>query len=179
VRAFQVESWVLTIVERVLAGQRVEDSRVELKAAWPEPPEKTARQIAGHANAARGDSILWVIGIDEKSKSINDAGQCELANWFPSVQSFFNGLAPAVQDYNIPVNGKNLVALLFESNRAPFVVRNKENDRLEVPWRDGTRTRSATRSELLKLLSKQISIPKFEILAHWESPWYPPHVGVE
>ena len=61
----QIEVWVLDIVEKVEDGQPVEDSRVEFKSDWI-PPEKAARRIAGHANAARGENTLWVIGLDEK-----------------------------------------------------------------------------------------------------------------
>lgn len=163
-RAFQVENWVLSIAEQVLSGGRVEDSRVELKAVWPELPEKAARRIAAHANAARGENILWIIGIDEKNQIVCGADNCELANWYPQIQSFFDGLAPSIKDYNVPFGGKNLVAMLFVTDRAPYVVKNKENDRLEVPWRDGTRTRSATRSELLKVLAEKIVTPQIEVL---------------
>lgn len=64
-RQIEIEAWVLRVIEQVKRGQSNEDSRVELKARWIEP-EKAARQIAGHANAARGDKILWIIGLDEK-----------------------------------------------------------------------------------------------------------------
>jgi len=35
-RTVEVEAWVLSLVDRIGAGQHVEDSRVELKADWPE-----------------------------------------------------------------------------------------------------------------------------------------------
>jgi hypothetical protein len=65
-RPIEIEAWVLRVVDQVKKGQPNEDRRVELKAEWIEPPEKAARQIAGHANAARGSNILWIIGLDEK-----------------------------------------------------------------------------------------------------------------
>ncbi len=63
-RPADLEAWVLQLIELLDRGARVEDARVELKADWPEPA-RAARRIAGHANAAHGDPILWVIGVDE------------------------------------------------------------------------------------------------------------------
>lgn len=158
------------MIERVKLGQPIEDSRVELKAEWPEA-EKAARRIAGHANAARGASILWLIGVDEKTGVI-DAQLNELATWFPKVVSNFNGLAPEYVDLNVPVDGKTVVALYFETERAPFVVKNAAFGQkgggpveLEVPWREGTSVRSARRSEMVRILSPLAASPEIEVLA--------------
>lgn len=56
-RLSEIEAWALAIADRVIARQPVEDDRVELKAAFIEP-DKAARRLAGHANAARGSSLL-------------------------------------------------------------------------------------------------------------------------
>src|SRR6266536_553496 len=56
-----IEGRVLNLVERVLNGARIEDFRVECKGTWPSAA-KAARQIAGHANAARGEPILCISG---------------------------------------------------------------------------------------------------------------------
>ncbi len=74
-----IEVWALSIIERINSRKPIEDSRVELKSEWIEP-QKSARQIAGHANTARGESILWLIGVDE-DKGVVDVQQEELANW--------------------------------------------------------------------------------------------------
>lgn len=47
----EIEGWSLRIIESVGAGRPNEDFLVELKATWPDNPNKAARQIAGHANA--------------------------------------------------------------------------------------------------------------------------------
>jgi len=60
----QIEAWALNVIARVINGQPNEDSRVELKSEWIAPPD-AARRIAAHANAAFGDSILWIIGVDQ------------------------------------------------------------------------------------------------------------------
>lgn len=152
------------------SGQPIEDSRVELKAEWPQT-EKAARRIAGHANAARGASILWLIGVDEKMGVVG-AQVSELATWFPKVESSFEGLAPEHVDLNVPVDGQTVVALYFETERAPFVVKNAAFGQkgggpveLEVPWRDGTSVRSARRSEMVRMLSPLAASPEIEVLA--------------
>ena len=99
------------------------DSFLELKREWIPPNAKAARRIAGHANAARGENILWIIGVDEKEGVIG-VNASELASWYSAVESSFNELVPRMLPLNIPVNGVIVVALLFETDRAPFVVKN-------------------------------------------------------
>ena len=88
-RPSQIEMWVLDIVDRIKDGQPIEDSRVELKREWIKP-EKAARRIAGHANAARGDNILWIIGVDEKNGVIGVDYE-ELSSWYGEAKSCFDG----------------------------------------------------------------------------------------
>jgi hypothetical protein len=113
-RPHEIEQWVLNIVARVKANQPNEDSRVELKAEWPPDSYKTARQIAGHANAARGDQILWIVGVDQAA-GIHEVDTTELATWYPTVRRHFDELAPELQDLNVPIDGKTVVALLFDT----------------------------------------------------------------
>jgi hypothetical protein len=56
-----LEARVIAIAQAALGGHQVEDDRVELKAEWPPAEHKTARQIAGHANASGGEPLLWII----------------------------------------------------------------------------------------------------------------------
>jgi hypothetical protein len=86
-KPIQLESWALRIIECVQSAQPNEDSRVELKKEWPDPV-KAARRLAGHANSARGESILWLIGIDEK-EGVTGITQNDLADWYAQVKSFF------------------------------------------------------------------------------------------
>jgi hypothetical protein len=169
-RPHEIEIWALNIIDRVEGKQPIEDFRVELKADWIEP-KKAARRIAGHANAARGAPILWLIGVDEE-RGIVGAEHEELANWYPQVRTQFDGLAPVLTDLNIPThNGKTAVALLFETDRAPFIVKNVVFGqrgggpvRFEVPWRENTSIRTASRSDLLRLLTPLQALPDFEVL---------------
>src|SRR5437016_570969 len=95
----QLEGWALNVLDRVVSGGRIEDSRVEAKRDWPEKVD-AARKIAGHANAAGGNPILWLIGVDEKDHTVPGADYKELADWFPGVRSQFDDLAPPLQDLN-------------------------------------------------------------------------------
>lgn len=76
----EVELWAIEVVDAVLAGQKLEDFRVELKSSWPEP-RKAADRLAGHANAARGSGLLWLIGVDENAHSLKTVDPIELSNW--------------------------------------------------------------------------------------------------
>ncbi len=169
-KPLEIESWALRILERAEKHLPIEDARVEVKAQWPEA-NKTARQLAGHANAARGENLLWLIGVDEK-KGIVGANYQELSSWFPGVQSGFESTAPSLEHINVNYGTHTVAALCFDTSRAPYVVKNPACGsqaagpvEYEVPWREGTRTRSATRSDLVTLLSPLIRVPKIEILA--------------
>ena len=65
-RPAELEFWILGVADTVALGQQVEDARVECKRDWPDPGYRTARRLAGHLNAASGESVLWVIGVDER-----------------------------------------------------------------------------------------------------------------
>nr|MDQ3373215.1 hypothetical protein [Acidobacteriota bacterium] len=86
-RISDIENWALTIVDSVKAKQPVEDTRVELKAKYPDDVKKAARRIAGHANAARGEHILWLIGVDEGAGTIPGASLTDLASWYSGVKA--------------------------------------------------------------------------------------------
>lgn len=160
----EIEMWVLRVIEQVKNGQPNEDARVELKAEWPESHSKAARQIAAHANPASGEPILWIIGVDQKSGVVG-ADHNEMANWYKQVESYFDdGIAPSVTDLNVPFESKTVVALLFNTERRPFVVKTQNGGSIshEVPWRGATSTRSAKRAELLGMLSRIPRLPKWE-----------------
>jgi len=172
-RAHEIEDWTLRVIEQVESGQPNEDYRVELKAQWPNV-EKAARHIAGHANAAHGEPILWLIGVDEE-KGVVGVNNEELANWSAQVRAEFDGLAPQIlRDLNVPVKGKTVVALLLDTDRAPYLVKNPAYNKpnggpvqLEVPWREARSTRTASRSDLLRILSPIQKNPSFELLDAW------------
>src|SRR4029077_3253342 len=152
----EVEIWAREIIGAVLDGSKSEDSKVEIKSELP-TPEKAARQLAAHANAARGQSILWLIGIDEKARPLTDVQMTEMSDWWAGVSARFDGFPPRLEeDVNFIFDDKKLVALHFAtSQEAPYVVRHKESGsfpEFDVPWREGTRVRAARRDELLRIL---------------------------
>jgi hypothetical protein len=169
----QIEAWAIRVIEQVENKQNIEDTLVELKHEWPAEPNKAARRIGGQANAARGEPVLWLIGIDEKAGMIVGAPFSEYANWYPTVEKEFDGIAPRCIPLNIRhKDGKVVVALLFETDRAPYVVRNPVHGQpnggpvsFEVPWRNGSRIDSARRADLFKLLTPVAKLPEVEVLA--------------
>ncbi len=165
-RSHEIESWAYDIIERVQKHQPIEDSRVELKSEWIDAT-KAARQIAGHANASHGEPILWLIGIDEKKGTILSVNFIDFASWYNKVKAEFDELAPEPISINIPTNGETVTALCFETGRAPYVVKNPQGGTIqrEVPWREATGIKSATRSQLLRLLSPLQKQPKLEVIA--------------
>jgi hypothetical protein len=173
-RLIRTEAWAVQIISKVQSGDRVEDARVELKREWPDS-EKAARRIAGHANSCFGVDILWIIGLDEK-EGILGAQPEELSDWWQRVRSQFDGVAPALIDLVVPVQGKSLICLLFETNRPPYVVRNVKygtpsggSVEWEIPWREGTSVRSAGRNDLIRLLVPTLKQPDIEVLGGYGS----------
>ena len=166
----QIEAWVLEVADRVVRGHPVEDARVELKRAWVDP-DKAARAIAGHANSSFGEPVLWVVGLDESEGAIGVKPE-DLSDWWAQVKSCFSELAPDVTPLTVPCRDVVLTALLFDTSRAPFIVKNPVFGRreggpvqLEVPWRESTAVRSARRADLLRVLVPAQSLPDVEVLA--------------
>ena len=64
------------------------------------------------------------------------------------------------------VGGHPLLAIPFDTQQVPFVVKTDKGGVPErwVPWWDGTSVRSATRDELIRLLSPLTTMPDFEVL---------------
>jgi hypothetical protein len=163
-----LETRVLDIVERAVKGHPIEDTAVELKASWPGSPQRAARRIAGHANAASASSILWIIGVDEKRRSVTGATESDLASWWPQVSSHFDGVVPTLlASLSVPIGNQTVVGLLIDSARAPYVVVTSGTliPDCEVPWREGTAVRTARRADLLRLLVPVQVQPGLEVLS--------------
>lgn len=161
-----VEAWAHNVLARATRNQPTEDSRVELKREWP-PVAKAARLIGAHANAARGEPILWLIGVDQ-TQGVVGATDEELADWLPGIQKSFDVVAPAlISNLVIDTNDGPVVALLFSTDAAPYVVKTGESGgwTYEVPWREGNRTRSALRRDLLTILAPTALLPDIEVVS--------------
>jgi hypothetical protein len=163
-----IETWALRVVEQIHKGGQPEGDTVELKAEWPDPI-KAARRLAAHANAARGENILWLIGVDEH-KGVVGAPKQELSVWFSQIESHFDHVVPTMQAVPMSWQDTSFTALCFQTDRAPYVVKNplfgqtKGEVKWEVPWREGASTRTASRNELLLILSEFQRLPKIEVL---------------
>jgi hypothetical protein len=171
---------VLDLVESVVVRrQRIEDDHVDAKADWPTDHRKSARQIAGMANAAGGDRALWLIGLDEDAHRVVAVGSTDPASWWAQVERWFAEVAPEVVVLVIPTPHGGVVALEFDTTRAPYVVTTQGQggvDR-EVPWRSGTATRSAHRSEMLRALVGEAAAPQIEVIAgDLRCEWIDPEV---
>lgn len=165
-RAQELELWVREVVDAVLAGQPVEDSRVELKATWIEP-DKAARRLGGHANDSRGEPMLWIIGVDERNRKVTGVDPLEFESWFKQVQRCFDGMAPQlIRHVNVRVGAETVVGLYFETEQyAPFLVKNPEGGypQFTMPWREGTSTRAARREDVLRVLLPIVKLPDIEL----------------
>ncbi len=171
-RSFDLEAWILSVVGITNAGQLPEDSRVELKSKWPDP-KKAARRLGGHANSCQADHVLWIIGLQE-GVGVVPFEPVDTARWFSEVAKQFNGVAPDMQDLIVPTSSGHVVGLLFSTDRRPFVVANPSFGSVsgvvverEVPWREGTRVRSAQRSDLINVLASSVASPHLEVLRVW------------
>jgi hypothetical protein len=161
-----VEEWAYRVVRDAAKDIHVEDNRVELKANWSEV-RVIARQLGGHANAAAGEPLLWLLGVDEHV-GIVPYGRRDMANWRAELEAEFEGVAPAMQHYALRYDEKPFEALVFGTDAPPYVVRNPKRGQkdagpfdFEVPWREG-RTRSARRSDLILMLRPIGRAPAFE-----------------
>ncbi|MCO7239068.1 hypothetical protein [Aeromicrobium sp. CnD17-E] len=162
------EARVLSIVEAVRRGRQVEDDLVELKAQWPHASLKTARQVAGHANAAGGENILWIIGLEERTGRIGSTGGTEPADWWAAVRRHFIEVPPEMALLRVSVApGQDVMALQFSTDRAPYVVATEGGGRVtsEVPWREGNSTRTASRSEMIRALVAEAQVPRAEMVS--------------
>lgn len=158
------EARVIEIVERVAGGGLVEDNFVECKSRWPDPT-KAARQIAALANSARGDAVIWLVGLDENKHEVIMLDATEPADWWNITRRrFAEDFAPELTLLNVPTQFGPVMCLHFETDRAPYLVTTNGADRIEreVPWREGNSTRSARRSELLSLLAASVKLPTID-----------------
>lgn len=170
-KAIQLQSYVQKVTNRVLNGENIEDSLLEVKANFEPEPDRFARQIAGMANAANGDACYLIVGLNENRGTVVDLEKSfDTANWWAQVKSNFEHQhAPLMADYWVPVsdNGeaKELFVLEFSPALPPYVITfNQGKVRKEVPWREGTSVLSAGRFEIVKLVAPLAGRPVFEVV---------------
>ncbi|MFC4128964.1 hypothetical protein [Nocardia rhizosphaerae] len=173
----RLEIWVNRIVDRVLDGGTREDDLVEIKGDWPGPEQ--AGQLAGMANSAGGQPILWIIGLSERRHElVAFEKDRDLNTWWPAMEKqFAHGVAPQIETLYVDIERGDqhigsVCALLFETDRAPYMINLKDEDKdkntgwakAAVPWRSATGTRTATRAELLSLLQAKAVVPSMAVV---------------
>ncbi|WP_040714148.1 hypothetical protein [Nocardia takedensis] len=159
-----IEATALRHINHVLGGGKIEDSTVEAKRAWPGVDK--AKQLAGLANAALGHPVMLLIGLCEATHTVVPIDdKVDLATWWPQVKSkFLYGAVPRLTDLTVHTNHGAVVCLYFETDQPPYMVAGTGWVNGGVPWRDGTDTRSATRADLLLMLSQTVSVPVLELI---------------
>lgn len=165
----EIEAQVRAIIQGARAGAQSEDAFVELKQEIPPADRATARKLAAHANAARGEPVLWVVGTDERG-AITGAPHTEMSSWWPQVQKHFVESSPRLLDVIVRLEDEPpLQALVFETSLGPFAVKTgKPEPQTDFPWRDGTRTRSATPSEVRSYFHPalpEVALPRATVTA--------------
>jgi hypothetical protein len=167
-----IEARAREILERVEKAQPVEDDLVELKSIFVVAKE-AARHIAAHANTARGQPILWLFGADEKSGAVPGVGHVEVSDWYSGLKAQFDDSVTPDLNGHVNLTWPNkagevvtVIAMRFLTDQAPYVVKTGTPGGFshEVPWRNGTSTRSARRLQLLRLLSPIGKPPSVELL---------------
>ena len=167
----QLNARVHTIIATITSGLRVEDQTVECKREWIQIP-KMARQLAGLANAANGEEVLWIVGIDDDKRVILGAQAQELANYIPQLHAEYDAnCGPELLIHStIHYDHKTVHALLFDSCSAPYVIKARRNDvggtnpEYEVPFRVGESTITARRQHLLRIFAPASRLPAIEFL---------------
>jgi hypothetical protein len=161
-RRIQIEARAVQAIEAVLAGGRVEDDLIECKADWPD--ESKVRQLAAHANAARGEPIIWLIGVDEKTHQVTRPRDTDPADWWAVMSKRFDEVSPDLLHTTVHIDeGKAVDALAFTTDQAPYVITTgAEHGRVEreVPIRVATGTRSARRHDLIRMLAPVVAVPQ-------------------
>jgi hypothetical protein len=101
-----------------------------------------------------------------------------MSRWYAQIQSRFDERAPSVSDVNVSVEGKVVVALVFVTDRAPYVIKASQPGSVthEIPWREGTAVRSAKRADMLRLMfalnqGNELRVRYEGYLNRWENEW--------
>lgn len=157
--ATQLEALVIRAVDAVRRGDGNEDDRIEFKREWP---NGKARQLAGAANQADGEDLVYVIGFDESNGSVHPTSDTDAAEWWGQTEAQFDAVAPELVRHLVVqvAEGESVTALQFRTDRRPYVVKTQGGAEREVPIRAGTRTRSAYRHELIRMLYPAASAPQ-------------------
>lgn len=160
----EIDARVQAAIENLQSGRGVEDDAgIEFKGDWPDPLKK-ARQLAGAANALRGDPLLLVIGVDDKSGVITTPERREPHEWYAQVAKKFDQVAPellGLQTVFVGRGEQSVQVLVVGTSDFPYVI--NDGNRREVPLRIGSGTESARRNQLVRMFEPSLRMPSMSI----------------
>ena len=173
----QLEFQAVSCISKLAAGEPIDDQLLSLFRALP-AHKNAARHLAAYANPARGRPLLWLIGVDPRGK-VSGVQERDWESWVSGVREFFEGIPPAIHALDVRVQGKKILALGIETDRAPFVVykqlakngSQRQSCHTEVLWQEAGDIRTAQRVDLIKLISPLKELPMLEILEAELSFW--------
>lgn len=113
----------------------------------------------------------------EKNQIVNYDTSIDPSDWWPSFEKKFDqGVAPdPIHSVVVPIDeSAKVMALAFDTSRAPYVIKLDPGGKSEkeVPIRRSAGTRSASRSDLLRMLVPLITTPDVSIISADLSPTY-------
>jgi hypothetical protein len=160
-----IDARVQAAIENLQAGRGVEDDAgIEFKGDWPEPASK-ARQLAGAANALRGEPLIYVIGVHDQTGAVTVPAKTEPQEWYAKVSKPFDQIAPELLWTQTVFVGddkpQSVTVLVFATDEFPYVI-NGQNRR-EVPLRVATGTESARRNQLVRMFEPSLRAPALTI----------------
>ncbi len=120
------------------------------------------------ANAARGNSILWIVGLSENRHQVIElTGDVDPNTWWMQMRAeFAHDVAPNLTVLRVTTDHGPVFALQFETEQAPYLVKVPKTGwtTSALPWRDGTGLRTATRAELLSILAPSAAVPGLDLI---------------
>lgn len=178
----ELEIRVQEIISAIQNGAFIEDDLIELKRELIDP-RKAARRLAGHANQANGDYIVWIVGIDEATGEVHPITMSTDEWWAQVIAEFDDGVFPQLgRNRRVHLNeDESVLVLVFETDEAPYLVQTHDAglDR-EVPLRSATAVRSARRHELLRIIGSAVRTPTSRVIWAeadlWNKGEQPEHV---
>ncbi|MEO9323910.1 hypothetical protein ABFT23_10490 [Nocardioides sp. C4-1] len=160
-----VDALVQSAILNLQAKRNTEDDAgIEFKREWP--GAEKVRQLAGAANALRGDELIYVIGVDDKTGKIHTPEQREPMEWFAQMAKQFDQIAPEMlwsQTVYIGNDAEAVTAVVFATQDFPYILNIKGSDRREVPLRVGAATVSAHRNQLVRMLQPAVALPRISV----------------
>lgn len=165
-KRIELESRIYSVVRSVTESTiRPEDTLLELKRGWPTPPGADACQLAAHLNASMGQPALWIFGVDENTSATTGVDAALMDSCIAGFRAKMDGVLATEMTGVVDIDGKPVVGILWRSDSVPYVAKLSAVHERDVPWRDGTTTRSAHREELVSILAPLASRLDLEVLS--------------